>query len=186
MAKVYYVGDWAVLTGPVFAETPFHYSHEGLDIFNYGIWLRAYPITIPDAIILATARGCRLSEEVQGWTNMTTEWHANGGCRTRCGNESGRCCRGCGSTPRVAGPRSGGLPSFHAGWRDRVNAINRRSESPRTSRCQRSSPARDRFMVDPIPAHFVAEYVCRATGRGITSPPWTRPCCWCSPLSTWA
>lgn len=40
MAKVYYVGDWAVLTGPVFAETPFHYSHKGLDIFNYGTWLK--------------------------------------------------------------------------------------------------------------------------------------------------
>ena len=40
MAKVYYVGDWAVLTGPVFAETPFYYSHKGLDIFNYGIWLK--------------------------------------------------------------------------------------------------------------------------------------------------
>lgn len=40
MARIYYVGDWAVLTGPVFAETPFHYSHKGLDIFNYGIWLK--------------------------------------------------------------------------------------------------------------------------------------------------
>jgi uncharacterized membrane protein len=40
MAKVYYVGDWAVLTGPVFAETPFHYSAKGLDIFNYGKWLK--------------------------------------------------------------------------------------------------------------------------------------------------
>ena len=40
MAKIYYVGDWAVLTGPVFAETPFHYSHKGLDIFNYGTWLK--------------------------------------------------------------------------------------------------------------------------------------------------
>ncbi len=25
---------------PVFAETPFHYSHKGLDIFNYGVWLK--------------------------------------------------------------------------------------------------------------------------------------------------
>ena len=41
MARVYYVGDWAVLTGPVFAETPFHYSHKGLDIFNYGHWLKS-------------------------------------------------------------------------------------------------------------------------------------------------
>ena len=40
MSKIYYVGDWAVLTGPVFAETPFYYSHKGLDIFNYGIWLK--------------------------------------------------------------------------------------------------------------------------------------------------
>ena len=40
MANIYYVGDWAVLTGPVFAETPFHYSAKGLDIFNYGKWLK--------------------------------------------------------------------------------------------------------------------------------------------------
>ncbi len=40
MAKIYYIGDWAVLTGPVFAESPFNYSHKGLDIFNYGKWLK--------------------------------------------------------------------------------------------------------------------------------------------------
>jgi uncharacterized membrane protein len=40
MAKIYYVGDWAVMTGPVFAETPFFHSAKGLDIFNYGIWLK--------------------------------------------------------------------------------------------------------------------------------------------------
>lgn len=40
MTQVYYAGDWAVLTGPVFAETPFHFSHKGLDIFNYGKWLK--------------------------------------------------------------------------------------------------------------------------------------------------
>ena len=40
MAKIYYVGDWAVLTGPVFAETPFYPSPKGLDIFNYGKWLK--------------------------------------------------------------------------------------------------------------------------------------------------
>jgi uncharacterized membrane protein len=40
MAKVYYVGDWAVLTGPVFAESPFNYAHKGLEIFNYGKWLK--------------------------------------------------------------------------------------------------------------------------------------------------
>ncbi len=40
MAKIYYVGDWAVMTGPVFAETPFFHSPKGLDIFNYGKWLK--------------------------------------------------------------------------------------------------------------------------------------------------
>lgn len=41
MAKIYYVGDWAVLTGPVFAESPFNFEHKGLEIFNYGKWLKA-------------------------------------------------------------------------------------------------------------------------------------------------
>ncbi len=40
MAKIYYVGDWAVLTGPVFAESPFQHAPKGLDIFNYGKWLK--------------------------------------------------------------------------------------------------------------------------------------------------
>ena len=40
MAKIYYIGDWAVQTGPVFAETPFNYAHKGLDIYNYGHWLK--------------------------------------------------------------------------------------------------------------------------------------------------
>ncbi len=41
MAKIYYVGDWAVMLGPVFAETPFNYAHKGTEIFNYGKWLKA-------------------------------------------------------------------------------------------------------------------------------------------------
>lgn len=40
MAKIYYVGDWAVLTGPVFAESPFQFASKGLEIFNYGVWLK--------------------------------------------------------------------------------------------------------------------------------------------------
>jgi len=40
MAKIYYVGDWAVMTGPVFAESPFNYAYKGLDIYNYGHWLK--------------------------------------------------------------------------------------------------------------------------------------------------
>jgi hypothetical protein len=39
-AKIYYVGDWAVMTGPVFAETPFYHAPKGLDIFNCGKWLK--------------------------------------------------------------------------------------------------------------------------------------------------
>ena len=40
MAKIYYVGDWAVLTGPTFAESPFQHAPKGLEIFNYGVWLK--------------------------------------------------------------------------------------------------------------------------------------------------
>ncbi len=40
MAKIYYVGDWAVMCGPVFAETPFSYAHKGLEMYNYGKWLK--------------------------------------------------------------------------------------------------------------------------------------------------
>ncbi|MBL4701558.1 hypothetical protein JYU15_01165 [bacterium AH-315-I18] len=40
MAKIYYIGDWAVMLGPCFAETPFNYSMKGLEIFNYGHWLK--------------------------------------------------------------------------------------------------------------------------------------------------
>ncbi len=40
MAKIYYIGDWAVLMGPQFAESPFNYEWKGLEIFNYGKWLK--------------------------------------------------------------------------------------------------------------------------------------------------
>lgn len=40
MAKVYYIGDWAVMLGPCFAETPFNYAMKGTEIFNYGQWLK--------------------------------------------------------------------------------------------------------------------------------------------------
>lgn len=40
MAKIYYVGDWAVMLGPLFAETPFNYAWKGTDVFNYGHWLK--------------------------------------------------------------------------------------------------------------------------------------------------
>ncbi len=40
MAKIYYVGDWAVMCGPVFAETPFNYAYKGLEMYNYGKWLK--------------------------------------------------------------------------------------------------------------------------------------------------
>lgn len=40
MSKIYYVGDWAIMLGPVFAETPFNYAWKGTDLFNYGQWLK--------------------------------------------------------------------------------------------------------------------------------------------------
>lgn len=41
MAKIYYAGDWAVLSGPIFYETPFQQSTKGLELYNYGIWLKS-------------------------------------------------------------------------------------------------------------------------------------------------
>ena len=40
MSKIYYVGDWAVMCGPIFAETPFNYAFKGLETINYGHWLK--------------------------------------------------------------------------------------------------------------------------------------------------
>ena len=40
MSKIYYIGDWAVSCGPVFAETPFNYAFKGLDLYYYGKWLK--------------------------------------------------------------------------------------------------------------------------------------------------
>jgi uncharacterized membrane protein len=40
MAKVYYVGDWAITLGPVFAETPFNHAVKGTEVYNYGSWLK--------------------------------------------------------------------------------------------------------------------------------------------------
>lgn len=39
MANIYYVGDWAIMMGPIFAESPFNYEYKGAEIFNYGTWL---------------------------------------------------------------------------------------------------------------------------------------------------
>ncbi len=39
MAKVYYIGDWAIQLGPVYAETSFNHVPKGLDLINYGKWL---------------------------------------------------------------------------------------------------------------------------------------------------
>jgi hypothetical protein len=108
VARVYYVGDWAVLTGPVFAETPFHYSHKGLDIYNYGHWLksaleatgehqvvsvpswdfynkfRAGPLTFPDRIRL-TLDAVRAGKGLMllgGWYSFTGEMGKGGWGRT--------------------------------------------------------------------------------------------------------
>lgn len=39
MAKIYYIGDWAVQLGPVYAETSFNQAAKGMDFINYGKWL---------------------------------------------------------------------------------------------------------------------------------------------------
>lgn len=39
MASVYYIGDWAVQLGPIYAETSFNHAPKGLDFINYGHWL---------------------------------------------------------------------------------------------------------------------------------------------------
>lgn len=38
--KVYYIGDWAIMIGPSFSETPFNHAVKGVEIFNYGKWLK--------------------------------------------------------------------------------------------------------------------------------------------------
>lgn len=38
MAKVYYIGDWAVQLGPVYAETSFNHAPKGLDFINFVFW----------------------------------------------------------------------------------------------------------------------------------------------------
>ena len=40
MARIYYVGDWALLLGPSFVESPFGCQQKGAEIFNYGRWLK--------------------------------------------------------------------------------------------------------------------------------------------------
>lgn len=40
MKKIYYIGDWAVQLGPVYAETSFNHAAKGLDFINYGHWLK--------------------------------------------------------------------------------------------------------------------------------------------------
>jgi uncharacterized membrane protein len=40
MAKIFYIGDWAIQMGPVFAETPFNYAYKGLEFVNHNKWLK--------------------------------------------------------------------------------------------------------------------------------------------------
>lgn len=39
MARIYYVGDWAIQIGPVYAETSFNHAPKGLEVIDYGRWL---------------------------------------------------------------------------------------------------------------------------------------------------
>jgi uncharacterized membrane protein len=40
MARILYVGDWAIALGPVFAETPFNYAFKGLETYRYDHYLK--------------------------------------------------------------------------------------------------------------------------------------------------
>jgi len=40
VAKVFYIGDWAVSLGPIFAETPFNYAYKGLQTYRYDHYLK--------------------------------------------------------------------------------------------------------------------------------------------------
>lgn len=40
MAKIYYLGDWALSMGPLFAETAFSFGWKGADIYNDAKWLK--------------------------------------------------------------------------------------------------------------------------------------------------
>jgi uncharacterized membrane protein len=40
MAKVFYIGDWAISLGPIFAETPFNYAYKGLQTYRYDHYLK--------------------------------------------------------------------------------------------------------------------------------------------------
>ena len=40
MAKIYYVGDWSVSTGPTYVESPFQFAPKGIEIINDGKWLK--------------------------------------------------------------------------------------------------------------------------------------------------
>jgi len=40
MARVLYIGDWAVSLGPIFAESSFNYAFKGLETFRYDHYLR--------------------------------------------------------------------------------------------------------------------------------------------------
>ena len=38
VANVYYVGDWALAIGPLYAESPFNCGHKGAEVFNDSTW----------------------------------------------------------------------------------------------------------------------------------------------------
>jgi uncharacterized membrane protein len=40
MAKIYYIGDWAIQLGPTYVESAFHHAVKGAEVFNYGTWLK--------------------------------------------------------------------------------------------------------------------------------------------------
>lgn len=41
MSRIYYVGDWSLMLGPMFVESPFQYEYKGTELYNYGHWLKS-------------------------------------------------------------------------------------------------------------------------------------------------
>jgi hypothetical protein len=75
--------DWAIMCGPVFAETPFNYAFKGLEMYNYGTWLKE-ALVFPDRIRL-TVDAIRKGTGAMflgGWLSFTGEMGKGGWNRT--------------------------------------------------------------------------------------------------------
>lgn len=80
MANIYYVGDWAILSGPSFYETPFHIAPDFFDRERFGKKV----LTFPDRIRLTVeaAVSGKSFMFLGGWYSFTGELGKGGWGRT--------------------------------------------------------------------------------------------------------